>query len=77
MRPVGNEDSMPGQGVFVITDGLSKGKMMPESQAGHAILGALHQSFVLHLLPVLTKRNIFTWIQLNKNESCQHHQELV
>lgn len=32
---------MPGPEVFVITDGLSMGETMPESQAGKAILGAL------------------------------------
>lgn len=59
MRPVGNEGNMPVQGVSVITDGLSMGEMMPESQAGQAILGALHKSCVFHLLPVLTKKYIY------------------
>jgi hypothetical protein len=60
MWPVGNEGSMPGQGVFVITDGLSMGETMPKSRAGQAILGTLHESFVFNLLPVLTQKNIFT-----------------
>lgn len=60
MWPVGNEGSMPGQGAFVITDGLSRGETVPETQAGQVILGALRESFVFHSLPVLTKRNVLT-----------------
>lgn len=46
MWPVGNEGSMPGPEVFVITDGLSMGETMPKSQTGQAILGTLQESFV-------------------------------
>lgn len=60
MWPVGGEGSRPGRGLFLTTDGLSMGDTMPESQAGQAILGTLHKSFVFNLLPVLTQKNFFT-----------------
>lgn len=45
----------------MITDGLSMGETMPGPQAGQAILGTLHESFLFNLLPVLTqKKNSFT-----------------
>lgn len=59
MWPVGREGCRPGEGLLWSQMDLDGKEDARESQAAHAILGALHKSLFFHSVPVLMPTNVF------------------